>query len=312
MARINYPTDIKEQTVLLDNIKTKVDADGKDSPISAMLISKGIDLDDDIAIGKIALEKNSLCLVYEKSSHLICQKRNKLIKPIMKHTRGIFQFLKKLFTPNFKVVGEWGGVISNSGKIKYPKSAREKMKMIISINKKNDSYDKTPSPLLPFLIQNKLDLDTEVINAEKVIALDEELFFANSNSNIAREERDHIWAKPLLHLHDIGNFLKSLFRDDSQELGVYGYVVVEDKKVEKERTVSIAWGTNKLGFRARVGSIIQNTGTTDLKVYKGKGILGTTILLKANSEMILSKGYSIFSVKNLSPTDFGQFTYFPL
>jgi len=312
MARINYPTDIKEQTVLLDNIKAKFDADGADSPIAEMLISKGIDLDDDIATGKIALEKNNLFFWYEKSSHLICQKRNKLIKPIMKHTRGIFQFLKKLYTLNFKIVGYWGASITNTGKIKYPKSAREKMELIISINEKNDSYDKTPSPLLPFLIQNKMDLEAEVINAEKAIALDEELFFANSNSNIAREQRDHIWAKPLLHLHDIGNFLKSLFRDDSQELGVYGYVVVEDKKVEKERTVSIAWGTNKLGLRARVGSILQNTGITDLYLYKGKGILGAAILLKANTEIILAKGYSIFSIKNLSSTDFGQFTYFPV
>ena len=146
----------------------------------------------------------------------------------------------------------------------------------------------------------------------KALALDNESHTAKLKSELDREKRDLIWAEPLTHLHEIGAFLKNLYPDNSQILGYYGFEVVEEKKPEKERNLSISFEATKIGLRTRIGSKLLNNGTTDLNIFKGKNILSIPILLKAKTEMNVAKGYSIFSIKNLSSTNSGLFTYTPL
>jgi len=65
-------------------------------------------------------------------------------------------------------------------------------------------------------------------------------------------------------------------------------------------------------LRTKVGRIIENLGTKDLYIYKGKLLTGTPLLLKAAIKLSMTKGYSIFSVSNPSTTEPGIFLYFPL
>jgi len=117
MARIAYPTDFSGQTALLRTIIAQVKKDGTAGPLVAMLAKKGIDLVKDKAACTTAITKNKLFLAAEKNSQDLCQQRNTLMKPIMKHLRGAFQFLKSNLSPNLKAVGDWGATILISGKI---------------------------------------------------------------------------------------------------------------------------------------------------------------------------------------------------
>ncbi len=164
MPHINYPTDFTGQTTLLMAIKEKVDADGEDSPLLAMLTSKGIDLDKDLIECNKAINNNKLFLAAEKRSHKLCQQRNTLMKPIMKHLRGSFQFLKSLFTPSFKELGDWGGTITVNGKINYPSGTESRIILFNLMKAKHDSYTISPSPLLAYLTESKIDLEIDAAN----------------------------------------------------------------------------------------------------------------------------------------------------
>ncbi len=312
MPHISYPTDFNGQTVLLLAIKEKVDEDGDDSPLVEMLSLKKIDLTEDaINCGK-AIGNNNLFLVAKKNSENLRQQRNNLMKPIMKHLRGAFQFLKILYTPNFKILGNWGGTITNSGRITYASGIVKRVDIFLKMKEQNDSYTESPSPLEPYLTQNSIDLSDDAINSAK--ALQKETAFTNAKKKAEeyREKRDNDFVTPLADINQIGAYLMILFKDNTKALGEYGFDVVDTVKVVKERIIDLGIGQNRLAFRTKVGSTMSNLGTKDLNVYKGKLIAGIPTLLKAGNEFILTKGYSIFSVNNPSSTDSGRFLFNPI
>lgn len=311
MAHINYPTDLLGQTDLLVNIKAKVAEDGDDSPLLAMLSENKIDLDDDIETCNKVLANNTLFLSSEKESQNYCEKRNTLMKPIMKHLKGGFQYLKGLYATNFKALGDWGGTISDSGKITYPAGTEERVKLFFKMKEKNDSYTETDSPLLPYLTLNKIDLTTDATNASKALVNNTNFEAANKEADNAREHRDTDWVPPLANVHKIGSFLQKLYPDNSQALGIYGFVVIEKKRDIKERTMEVETAGTLLNKRAAVGETMTNDGLADLYLYKGKTIIGEPIPFLAGETMPVPRYYSTLSVQNKSTTDKGKITFKP-
>ena len=312
MPHISYPTDFNGQTVLLLAIKKKVDDDGEDSPLHQMLSLKKIDLNDDAVNCAKAINNNNLFLAAKKSSENLRQKRNTLMKPIMKHLRGAFQFLKKLYNPLFKALGDWGGTITDTGKITYASGIKKRVELFMLMKEKNDSYTTTPSPLLPYLIQNTIDLAIDADNGAMAITRDTDFKASKKKAEDYRQKRDKDFITPLADINSIGSFLMALFEDNTKALGEYGFDVIDTVKVVKERIIELGIGESRLAFRAKVGSSTSNLGTKDLNVYKGKLIAGIPLLLKAGNDLILTKGYSIFSVNNPSATDTGSFLFNPV
>ena len=312
MSHIKYPTDFTGQTTLFLSIKKKIDADGADSPLLGMLAQNKIDLAKDaIKCGK-AMNNNILFLEAKSKSESLLQKRKTLMKPFMKHLRGSFQFLKKLYATNFKNLCNWGGDITTSGKIKYPTGTQERVTLFMAMKKQSDSYTTSPSPLLPYLTENNIDLEIDATNGAAAITKDLDATSAKTYSEVYRQRRDKCFAKSLSDTNKIGAFLMTLFTENTKALCEYGFEIVDTVKIAKERIIELGKQESRLAFRAKVGSIISNLGTKDLNVYKGKLIMGIPLLLKAGNEIILTKGYSIFSVNNPSTTDPGTFLFIPL
>ena len=311
MPHLHYPTDFTGREALLATIKEKVDADGVHGELVTMLASKGIDLDKDMVACNDAINNHKLFLAAEKRSQKLCQQRNTLMKPIMKHLRGCNQFLKNLFSPNTKSLGDWGTTITNNGKIIYPSGAEKRVSLLLLLKTKHESYTTPLSPLLTYLSENAINLETDANNG--AIALLRQASFVAAN-NIAinyRQIRDKQMAKVLEDTREIGSFLMKLYASTTKALGDYGFEVVDTVEVAKERTIKIAFGGIKLQLKVKTGSTISNTGKTDLNIYKGKLIAGIPFLLKAGTSMIASKGYSIFSVLNLSMSESGDFVLIP-
>ncbi len=312
MSHINYPTDFTGQTTLFLAMKKKIDEDGADSPLLLMLAQNNIDLAKDaIDCGK-AMKNNILFLEAKSNSESLLQKRNTQMKPIMKHLRGAFQFLKKLYNTNFKNLTDWGGTISISGKIKYPLGTQKRVELFMKMKAKSDSYTILPNPLLPYLTENTIDLEVDATNAAAALKKDSGAKSKKANSELYRQRRDKCFAKSLIDSNIIGAFLIRIFIDNTKALCDYGYDIVNTVKIAKERIIELKKGENRLAFRAKVGSIVSNLGTKDLNVYRGKIIAGIPLILKAGSEVILTKGYSIFSVSNPSGTDSGTFLFNPI
>lgn len=312
MARINYPTTIEEQTVLLDNIVSKITKDGADSPIIEMLSINNIDLNADVDTGIKALANNTLFMALEKQAHNHRQQRDKVMKPILKHLRGCFRFLKEWSVPNFKAIGDWGGTITDGGKITYPTDTGERIKLLLLLKKKQDSYTDSDSPLLTFLTINQISLEEDATKGAAAVESDIAFNDLMKKALKAREDRDKDWKKPMKHIRKVGKYLKTSYPNNVNMLGLYGFLVVLAAKVAKKRTIKMGISANKLGLRTKVGRMIENLGTGDLYLYKGKQITGTPLLLKAATKLKAAKGYSIFSVTNPSSTEPGKFMFFPL
>ena len=312
MARINYPTTIEEQTVLLDNIVSKMTKNGADSPIIEMLSINNIDLNADVDTGIKALANNTLFMALEKQSHNHRQQRDKVMKPILKHLRGCFKNIKSFNSPNFKAVGDWGGTITDGGKISYPTDTSERIKLLLLLKKKQDSYTDSDSPLLPFLTINQISLEEDATKGAAAIESDIAFNDLMKKALKAREDRDKDWKNPMKHIRKVGKYLKTSYPNNVNMLGLYGFLVVLAAKVAKKRTIKMGISANKLGLRTKVGRMIENLGTGDLYLYKGKQITGTPLLLKAATKLKAVKGYSIFSVTNLSATEPGKFMFLPL
>ena len=120
MARSVVPKPFAEKVTLFNTIKKKIDADGVGGVLVAMLLEKGIDLTTDAANCILAVGYNTTFKSFSKSSQNLRQQGNKLMKPIIDNTTGEFQYLKTLFEPNFKAVGDYGATISDTGKFTYP------------------------------------------------------------------------------------------------------------------------------------------------------------------------------------------------
>ena len=190
MPHLHYPTDFTGREALLATIKEKVDGDGVHGELVTMLASKGIDLDKDMVACNDAINNHKLFLAAEKRSQKLCQQRNTLMKPIMKHLRGCNQFLKNLFSPNTKSLGDWGTTITNNGKIIYPSGAEKRVSLLLLLKTKHESYTTPSSPLLTYLSENAINLETDANNG--AIALLRQASFAAAN-NIAinyRQIRD--------------------------------------------------------------------------------------------------------------------------
>jgi len=306
MAHLDYPTDFLGQTVLLGNIIKQVGLDGPSGPLVVMLATNGIDLSKDNTDCANAIINNNLFLAAEKASKKFCEQRNTLMKPIIKHLRGSFQFLKALFKLNFKLLGDWGGTISDSSKITYPKDTKERVDLFMTMKAKNDSYGASPSPLQPYITQNSISLGTDAMNGSTALMRHQSFTEAKKEAEYYREQRDNGWATSLADIHLIGNFLMKFFNGNPQAAGDYGYTVVNDVEVEKERILNMNISEIKTHQEVKLGSSITNSGEDSILIYKGKKIAGEPLEIKAGETIIVGKGYSIFSAKNPSTTKKGQ------
>ena len=311
MAHINYPSDFLSQIILLEDIITQVGKDGASGPLVQMLAINKIDLDEDNDARIAAIDKNNLFLDTEKTSQILCEQRNTLMKPIFKKLRGAFQFIKNLSIDNIKDVGDWGATISDSGKITYPKGTQERVDLFMLMKKKNDSYTTSQSPLQPYLTQNSISLSSDATNAVKALVKQTAFAASVKSSESYRQQRDNGWKKPLADVHKIGAFLKTFHEKETKELGIYGFVVVETKLATKKRTIKVVFGGKRLNKRIAIGDTIQNAGTTDMNLFKGKTIKGKPELITAGSLWIVTKGFSTISIKNLSATTSGKLVFIP-
>jgi hypothetical protein len=304
MAHQEVPEGIVNQTILLGKINKKVVDDGTTSVLKAMLLKNGIVLADDIGKGVIALEKNDSYLSFKASSEVSSQKRNILMLPINKDMSSCYQFLKIHFSPEFKIVADWGATIGNGGKITYATTTLGQQTMLLALVTKNGSYeDPEVSPLADYLTLHHINLAQDAIDAAEALDLDTIFADDKKSSETAREQRDIEWAIPLSHIRLIGDYLMKLYKGNTKILGEYGFVVVNTAKVIKTRNQKLSPGDTRFKIRVTIGSTILNTGTiAPIYIYTGATISGTPTILAPGKIYTITKGNSVISIANPSET----------
>ncbi len=312
MAHQEVPEGIVAQTILLGKIAKKVSDDAGSSVLKAMLLKNGIVLTDDVDKGVIALEKNDSYLSFKASSEKSSQQRNILMAPINKTMTSCYQFLKIHFSPEFKIVADWGGTIGNGGKITYATTTLGQQTMLLALITKNGSFDDPEvSPLEEYLTLHHIDLALHATHAAEALVFDTAFADDKKSSETAREQRDIEWSIPLSHIRMIGDYLMKLYNGNSKILGDYGFVVVNNPKVIKTRKRLLSPGETRFKTRVKIGSTIDNNGTIAIYIYKGATISGTATLLAPGNIYTVTSGNSILTFNNPSQTTKASFLLVP-
>ena len=308
---VAYPIGFLPEVALLASIKAKVDADGAASPLIALFLEQGIDLTEDTTAANLAVTQNNSYLVASKLAEKLGKERDLLIKPVMKHIRGEFQFLKSLYSPFVKNISLWGGSITNSGKIIYPKNIYAQVDLLKDIKTQHDSYTTPASPLSIYLTQHTISLVIDTTNGANAVIKDTDALAAMRSSENFRELRDKGWSRPLKNIHAIVNFLRKLYVENAKTLGDYGIVVVDGIHLAKEKTIIIEEGGNRVNIITKIGSTVRNDSDFAIHIYKGKKILGKYLTLLPGELFLVAKGYSALSVENTSKLKKATITLIP-
>ncbi|MFH1004905.1 MAG: hypothetical protein V1781_05360 [Bacteroidota bacterium] len=305
MARIIHPENFDGQRELLRQIKIKSDAGG--SVILAPLFAeKKINLLDDITNGTNASTHNAGMKLLHRQAENYVQIRDVKFAHVFLHARGEIQFLKSLFKPNVRQLGDWGVTVDDTSRISYTSEFDKQVKLVKAIKTKHESYSSGTSPLQSYLVEQSINL-----GADLVLTTDAETAEANSQKTRrdAEEEkqiRDNLWNPVDKHLRYIGDFLMKLFRGKEKKAGEYGFIIDDSPRAPKERISKIKPSSQITIKGIVIGSTLTNIGTTPIHIYKGTSTAGTPAIVPPNEMMGMIKGYSVITVINPSTLEMAK------
>ena len=312
MPTAEVPSNFAEEIKLLSTIKAKVDLDGVSGPLVTMFISKGIDLASDTTTATKAVGYDNSFKELIKDSQNYTQQGEALMKTIINHTTGACQFLKSLFNPNFKAVGDWGATITDTGKMTYPTTEDGWIQLFTAIKLQNDTYVlPIISPLATFLSSNFISLSKDATNCVAAKDFHTKQVTSKFQSELATENRNITFKPVASHIRSTVAFLKKTFPNNLKILGEYGITVVTAVKVAKVKKIKIAFGQTKMNLKLVINSIIENNGTQTIRIFKGKTMEGTAIIIAAGEKWIVINGYSTVCIANSSATLGAQFIILP-
>ena len=306
MARIIYPTIVTAIANLLKAVFTKNVAN--ETVLKTFLNQQEIDLNEDTEKMNVAVQHDNSRVLLTRQSENARQLRDIKFAPVFNRVKGIVQFLKSFYKPNFKALGEWGITVLDSGKIVYPTDIDMQLNLFVKIKAKSDSYTPETNPLTNYLTANGIDLIKD--SALVTVARENNDKFNDyaKKAEIETADRDLLLQPITNHLRMIGDYLKNMYKDNPKELGLWGYVVDNNTAAPKNRTTKLIPGEKITIKSAVIGGNIANIGKVDIHVYKGTSTTGTPIIVHPSEKIAILKGYSTITIVNVSLEQGASFT----
>ncbi len=306
MARIIQPTLAPAVADLLKILILK-NADDL-SVLKSYLIQQEIKLEVDKTNINTAVGHDVSRLLLSRQSENARQLRDLKFEPVFARTKGIVQFLKSFYKPNFKALGDWGIPVLDGGRIAYPEDVVAQMEIFDNIKKKSDSLLPEDNPLKGYLTTKEIDLVKDAAVVAVARENNEKFIDYAKKSEVETGERDQLQKPVMEHLRLIGDFLKNLYGDNVKELGLWGYVVDNSAAAPKDRTTKLKLGEQITIKGVTIGGTVKNIGTGDIHLYKGKTTTGTPAIIHPGESFGIAKGYSVITVVNPSLLISAKFT----
>lgn len=308
MSRIIYPTDFAAQKKLLENIIAKHLQDGTNSLLTPYLLQQQIDLAACTSKANAAEGFNNHQSTNYKQSENNNQLTSLQSSVAIKHLKAEVQFLKKLFMPNAKELGNWGITVIGKQQIKYPNSFNALANVAIIFFKKHLSYAAGTSPLQAFVQQNGID-----VAADKA-AIEQAILHKGSASNLAEtaanftQQRNLLWLPVVKIIKGIGDYLKKIYISNPYGLGDYGFLIEVSKRKPRIVTTKILLGQAKTLKGLVIGGNLVNKGNVAIVLYKGTTTSTQNIKVQAGETIEIPKGFSTITVVNEDVTQTAEFS----
>ena len=307
MAGVVLPINFDEQTKLFNQIKAKHDADGAGSVLNMLLAEQNIDLAADDVSRAAAVDANIRQSKEFKLAEELREKRDLLFTPIFSSYKDMVQFLKTIYNPNYKKLGDWGVHVVGSARIVYPSSLSNRIDSVRDFVKKFNSLPPAENPILFYLANHPEVAMPTFAQLDAILAIHKDFEQIRKNVEEATEARNVLWQPVMAHVRIIADYLKKLFYRNPAMLGQYGFTINYAKKTPKYRNTSIKLGQIKIVSGVIIGAELHNRGNTELLIYKGRQIKGEPIKVLPNSSLIIPKGYSNITVVNPSNIETGKY-----
>lgn len=298
MARIILPTETNAVAKLLAAVMEKNAANV--ATLKAYLTQQDIVLTKDKTDMDSAVTHDNSRLLLSRQSENARQLRDLKFAPVFGRMKGIVQFLKSFYKPNYKALGGWGIPVLESGKIAYPADVAELMNLFAKIREKDGTLPAEDNPLTGYLALNDVDLANDAAIVDTARTNNERFVEYAKKSEVETAERDLLQKPVMDHLRLIGDFLKNLYGDNAKELGLWGYVVDNSAAAPKDRTTKLKLGEQKTIKGVTIGGTLRNIGEGDIHLYKGKTTTGAPTILHPNQDFGIARGWSIVTVMNPS------------
>lgn len=308
MARFDYPEEFLKQVDLFKDVKIKHDADGPASVLNPYLAQQGINLVTDLTNANNAVAQNKLFENAAKDAEDDTQDRNDLFNPVFDNMVGGFQFLKKLYRGNPAELGHWGATVNGSA-IVYPADFLKRIDLFTDYKAKHDSYPGDTSPLNPYLTVNTIEMDGDETDAAAALAKHKLAKQTEKDAEDYREERDNLFNPIMDHVRGMGQYLKGLYLKNPKHVGKWGYVVDDSPRDPKFRESTILPGVPKTIYAVKLNSQVENTGSVDLLLHKGKEVGTTPHNLPPEMRFTVKRGWGTMTVQNLDPSQEGKIGY---
>lgn len=308
MARINYPEIFERLVKLFKKMKAKHDADLPDSPLVPFLTQNEIDLAADATATTQAEAKDELLNDLERDAEKLTARRNKLFNPILKWMKKELQFLKKFYAGDSKELGDWGATVDED-RIVYPPEFEKLAKLFKDIKAHHETFGPGTSPLGPFLTKHNINLAAQLSDVGDAEDIHDDRNQLQRDAEDAREDRDNLFNPVLKNLRLVGQYLKGLNVDNPQQLGDWGYNVDDSPRDPRFRESTILPGVPKTIYAVKLNSQVENTGTVDLLLHKGKEVGPEPIILQPEMRHTIQRGFGTLTIESADPTQEGKIGY---
>jgi hypothetical protein len=307
MDRINYPTDFAGQQDLFTAIFKQHNSLGTKSPLIAFAKQKNMDLTKLQAAIAAAAAQDVLQASLKRSSENSTEQRNLNFSMPWVHQLGEVHFLAGFFAGNERELGEWGVRVDGERRIVYPVSFPEKAQLINVFLEKHNSYPPGESPLQIYIDEHEINVTDDLKAVGAALQNDADSKQQESDSELATQMRNKLWAPAVDAIHLFGAFLMGLYGEDSRKMQAWGYDVVADAASEREQESTLNPLEERTQKSVVIPSVFVNMGEDDLQVWKGAKKKGDAMVVKPGGQLGMTKGYSTIVVYNPSSLVVGKY-----
>ena len=123
------------------------------------------------------------------------------------------------------------------------------------------------------------------------------------------EKRDYLFDPVMNNIRSMGQYLKGLFVSNPKELGDWGYTVDDSPRAARKRSTTIAPDSIRLLKGIKRNCLLENTGTIDLRLHRGRKAGTEAVTLTPGNSHIITWGWGTLTVKNEDNTREGEVSY---
>jgi len=307
MARFIHPTTFLGWVKLFGTIKAKHVLDGVDSILTIFFEEQDIVIGEDQSNINDAKTADGLFSQKEKDCKKIMEEIDTTIRNLDDDHIMCAQLLKKFYRRKITSLGAFG-ITTSGNKIVYKENKELHLLEIKALIDHHNSLAAGTSPLsATFLDENSIDLVANLALIAPTITKIALWVTTNDAKETQCELRDTLSEKFVDDCIGTGDFLLATFSKNPHKAGDWGIQVDSSPQKDSIRDGEVDMLDSKVLYHLKNGSHLKNTGIKAWKIFKGKDLTGTGVVVNPSEFYKIKWGHSLSTIVNDDSSNLGKY-----